>query len=122
MSLKSKPLEYLCTVYTSNPLGYEAAYLQAASTLGRLLKKGHRVFCPIAHCHTASAITGIPQEFDWWMDYDEGWIDKCDILTVVMMENWEESRGITHEIEYARGKGMPIRYIDPDTLEEFYTE
>lgn len=111
IKVKTKPLKYLCTVYTINEGGLEMAYIQAATALGKMLKRGERVFCPIAHCHTAAQLTDIPTNFDWWMDFDEGWIDKCDEVVVLMMPNWKKSKGITHEIKYAKETGKPVKYL-----------
>lgn len=115
--IKDKPLLYLCTVYTSHAWGLDEAALEASSLLGKLLKAGHRVFCPIAHCHRASMLEGLPTDFDWWMDYDEGWIDLCDGLLVAKMDNWEQSKGIRHEVRYANAVGKPVQYLDVDTME-----
>ena len=111
---KNKPLFYLCTVYSKHPEGLEKAYTDAATLLGTLLRQGVRIFCPITHCHTASTICGLPSEFDWWADFDEGWIDKSDGVIVAKMDNWGQSKGITHEIEYAfeTGKGVVFAEVE----------
>lgn len=115
--LKHKPLVYLCTIYSLHPESLNVAADEASALLGKLLKSGHRVFCPIAHCHRASELENLPTLFDWWMDYDEGWIDKCDEILVAKMPKWEISKGITHEIAYAEKTGKPVNYLDTETLE-----
>ena len=115
--MKNKPLQYSCSVYSSYPGGLEEAYLHVADLTGQLLLKGERIFSPIAHCHEAAQLNDLPTSFDWWMDYDEGFIDKCDSVLVAMMPLWRESKGITHEIAYAKTMLKTVRYLNVDTME-----
>lgn len=115
--MKDKPLQYLCTVYSSNLAGLEGANLQAAKIAGELLQKGHRIFCPITHSHIIAKVSKLPTEFAWWMRLDEGFIDACDELLVAMIPHWDTSKGITHEINYARETGKPIKYLNIETME-----
>jgi len=115
--MKNKPLNYLCTVYSSHPEGLDEAYLQACRISGTLMKRGEKIFCPIAHGHTQAKLCNLPTEFDWWMDIDETFLDHCDEVIVALMPNWDTSKGITHEIAYAKARGMPIKYLNVETME-----
>jgi len=42
---------------------------------------------------------------------DFAWIDCCDELWVFMQDGWRDSYGVKKEIEYAKIKEMPIRYV-----------
>ena len=89
----------------------------ACSLLGRLMKEGHRVYSPIAHCHTAEITENLPATHEYWLEIDYAWIDKCDGVVVAQTENWNISKGIGLEIEYAILTGKPVLYLEPYTLE-----
>lgn len=88
-------------------------YKTVCKMAGKLMKEGHKIFCPIAHSHPIEVI-GMPgqvNDFDFWMKQDLPVLDKAKEVLVYQMSGWEESRGVTREIERARELGIPIRYI-----------
>lgn len=118
MTPRTDVLYYLCTVYSSHPQGLEAAYDEACSIAGRLLVQDVKTYCPIAHGHSLNKY--MPEiakdDHNFWMRVDKFYIDHCYSLLVACMDNWENSRGIGEEIEYATMKGKKVFYMDPKTL------
>lgn len=57
------------------------------------------------HMHTQ-------RDYDFWMEIDLAWIDKCDAVFRVL----GESKGADRECEYARKKGIPI-FTDLNSFE-----
>lgn len=55
--------------------------------------------------------------FEFWERRDLTYISHCDELWVVTMPGWRESKGLAKEVDFARGLGLLIKYVDPDTLE-----
>lgn len=117
MKTTDKSLQYLCTTYSAHPVGRDEAYLMACRLLGKLMNEGHRVYSPIAHCHTAERIENLPTTHEYWLEIDFAWIDKCDGVTVAQTAGWDKSKGIGLEIEYAIKTGKPVRYLHPETLQ-----
>jgi len=76
-----------------------------------LLKAGHKVFSPITHCHPMSVLYDMPATFDFWMELDCHYIAHCDEVWVLKMKGWQESNGITRELEFAIMNNIPIKYI-----------
>jgi hypothetical protein len=84
-----------------------------------VLTQGYNVFSPIsmsAYCDPD--LTNLfPKRLNThtvWLGLDFAWIDACDELWVYMQDGWKESHGVLNEIEYAKSKGMPVRYLTKD--------
>jgi hypothetical protein len=79
----------------------------------KLMDAGYNVFCPIAHSHAIETI-GFPEikDGDWWLEQDFSILKHCDQLMVYKMPGWDESYGLSKEIEYAKNNNIPIEYID----------
>jgi hypothetical protein len=113
---------YLATVYTSHPDGLDVAYRQANEAAARVVRIfGARVFCPIAHSHSLCEVYGTKHglngetDAEFWKWFDEPFLERADGLIVVMMPNWRNSLGVTHEINETVAAGKPILYLSwPD--------
>lgn len=79
-----------------------------------LMKNGENIFCPIAHSHAIETI-GMPGELygqDFWLKQDFAVLAQAKELIVFMMDGWKDSNGIKAEIEFAKERDIPIRYIE----------
>lgn len=107
---------YIATCYTKFEEGYEAAYEFACKVAAEMMMEGFEVFSPIAHSHSLSH--HLPKEVvfshDFWMARDEPLMAQAVGLVVCMSPNWEESKGIAHEIDFFRARGKPIMYREID--------
>jgi hypothetical protein len=116
--MKDMGLIYLATVYSSNPDGITNAHVQASALTAKLLRKGMKVYSPIAHTHPIAVYGNIdPYDHSIWLPFDEAIMDVSDTLLIAKMENWQISKGINHEINVFRKAGKPIYTLDPQTLE-----
>ena len=111
--MKNK-LIYLATPYSKYPYGRERAYELACMAAGDYMKAGYNVFCPIAHSHSIEQYFDVREGFDFWMQQDLAILAHCDELFVLMLEGYEESRGVNAEIEFAEKNNIPIRFIHYD--------
>ena len=50
--------------------------------------------------------------YEMWGRRCEAVLHKCDALWVLMFPGWEQSVGVTGEIEYARKHNIPVLYVD----------
>jgi nucleoside 2-deoxyribosyltransferase len=111
-------LAYLASPYTHSDPGIVLARFDlVCEAAGDLLRAGHHVLSPIAHCHPIAMRNALPTDAAWWEKYDHALIDACDELWVLMLDGWRSSRGVVLEIAYARSKGKPVRWVFADTLE-----
>jgi len=72
---------------------------------------GQNCFSPITHGYPLERHLG-DKPFEWWMEMDKPFLDNCKGVIVLMFEGWEESPGVTHEIEVAKKTGKLILYQD----------
>ena len=105
-------LTYLASPYTHHDKDViESRYLQAVAAVRALMAQGEHVFSPIVHCHIVAKNSSLPLDWDYWRDIDFDFIDRCDKMTVLMIEGWEDSKGVQAEIKYATEMSMVIEYI-----------
>lgn len=105
---------YLGSPYSKQTILDEAAYI-AERAAARLMAKGMVVYSPIAHGH-AIAGHGLPTGWDFWKAQCQPFIDAADSMIVLMMDGWEDSVGLTYEIEEFARQGKMVSYVEPDDL------
>ena len=111
-------------IYLASPYSYKsdnqehrrmmeaARYHKVCDITGKLMKRGIPVFSSIVHCHPLAVMHDLPKTFEFWQEYDERMISACDEVWVARMPDWEKSKGIASEIQYAKEKGIPVKYLD----------
>ena len=91
---------FISGAYSSNP---EANTELAKQHLNEVLRAGFNVFCP----HTNYAHTDVisqPEILDCCLKF----LQKCDCL--LMLPNWEMSKGACIEHDFAKNLGMNVFY------------
>ena len=73
---------------------------------------GYIVISPIVHSHPMAERGKLPGSFDFWQRIDETLILRCDAVLVYMLNGWQESVGVTHEILFAEQNNKPVFYLD----------
>ena len=89
-------------------LRFEAVNRAAA----KLLNEGITVFSPISHTRPIAMAAQLPEDWEFWRTYDREMLAHCTKLVVLKLSGWEESIGVTAEIEIAKGWGMPVEYME----------
>jgi hypothetical protein len=107
---------YLGSPYAKYPHGLEEAARVVSECAGVLMQRGLRIYCPIAHGHSASRNVALPRTWDFWKEQDQPLIDAAVALVVLEMHGWRESVGLTYEIEEFMKAGKPIMYLGPADL------
>jgi hypothetical protein len=108
-------LVYLASPYTRYKPGLDQASEDVCEVAGRLIARGVRVFCPIAHAHAIAMSSGIdPVDHVLWLGLDEVIAPACQALVVVELDGWDKSDGVAKEIEWFADR--PIFYLDPKTM------
>lgn len=117
IDLRQFALCYLATPYTKYPKGIERAFEEASTLAAHLLIAGIKVYSPIAHTHPLAKYSHLdPLDHSIWLPFDQAMMDACDALIVAHMTGWEDSYGVTHEIETFRAARKPIFDLDPNTF------
>ncbi len=109
---------YLASPYSHpNEEVREKRYDEICVITARMIKYDSKVipFSPIVYSHVLeSEYTATPEI--GWVDFDLELLKLFDILCVVMLDGWNESKGIAAEIKHALENDIPIIYLDPDVF------
>lgn len=115
MPLEDTRAWYLCTPYSKYEAGREQAYLDAAKMTMYLQENSIHLYCPIVHSHTPNKFvsnTKLNNNHDFWLTIDKKFVKHSRGLIVCKMQGWNESKGISIEIDYAKELGLPILYTN----------
>jgi hypothetical protein len=111
----SKHFIYMASPYSHKNIDVmRVRYLKACHAAAELMGLGFTVFAPIAHSHPIAGYldAALRTDFDFWMLQDLPILRSASELVVVTLEGWEESRGVTREIELAKELGLPTRFYE----------
>ncbi len=78
----------------------------------KLIEQGETIFSPLTYEAGIKRYLPATIEYDsgFWHNFDLTFLAKCDRLIVLTLEGWEESVGVTLEIEFARENDIGIFY------------
>lgn len=105
---------YLATPYSKYPAGMESAFVNAATIAGDLLAKYKiNVYSPIAHTHPMAEYAGLDHgDHGIWLPFDELMMRRCDVILVAtVMEGWDTSKGVAHEIAFFLKEKKPVFHL-----------
>ena len=89
------------------------AVTQAAA---RLIEKGSIVFSPLTLTHPINDLMLEPQGSDYWVSFDEAFMEHCSEIQVLMLPGWDSSKGIRREMEFFTSRGRKLSYIFPQDI------
>lgn len=115
------------SVYVAGPYSYKGPYKETimqkryealTNYSAWLINSGeYVVFSPITHSRplitSSNHISAANYTWDFWKKQDLWFLSRCDEIHILMLEGWEESVGVTAEIEFAKKNGKSMRYVDP---------
>lgn len=110
-----KTMVYLAGPYSHpDPKVRDYRYIQHLKAYTKLLEQGFAVIAPIVQGHNA---VGYSTALDlWlhkeWLDLDFNYIERCDIVYILQIEGWKESKGVNAEIAFCRENDIPIVYSE----------
>ena len=104
--------------YVSSPYGDDlpedvraGRYDAAMHACGRLITDGVRAYSPIVHVHHMAMAGYKPP--NGWYGYDLAMVGLFDMMLVLMIDGWDESRGVALEIVRMESFGKPVLYVTP---------
>lgn len=106
---------YLACPYSHPDAGVRAFRFETATKVAAdMIKSGRIVYSPITMTHPidiilAGAANTLGSEY--WLAFDEAFMDMCSELVVIKLAGWEQSDGIAREIEYFRARAKPISFV-----------
>lgn len=107
--LKKHKLVYLASPYSKYPAGHTVAFRHVSRAAGRLITNGVHCYSPIAHTHPI-AVHGKCDKLDHkiWLPLDMKIAAVCDALLIADMEGWEDSYGVTFEVDMFLDTNRPV--------------
>ena len=105
---------YLASPYThEDPAVKEQRFRAVCEVASKMMQTGIHVFSPIAHTHPIAEF-GLPGHWEFWEEYDRKFIKWCDSVTVLMLDGWQDSKGVNAEISIAVDLGKPVAFYHPE--------
>jgi hypothetical protein len=92
-------------------------FQQATKAAAALIRRGNFVFSPITMTHPIDLeIAGLDNTLgsEFWVAFDETFMERCDVFVLLPLEGWERSKGVRHEIEFFEAAGKPLMILDSD--------
>ena len=96
---------YLAAPYTTKDKDILNARVKAINAHAAHLMRpgqGHIVFSPISHSHYIAIENDLPTTFEFWQRQNREFIVWCDVVMVLRLNGWQESKGVADEIRYAK--------------------
>ena len=78
---------------------------------------GKIVFSPITHCHPMTKYYDLPGNWEFWCEFDRFFISKAECIHVLMLDDWESSKGVKAELGIARELNIPVMYINKENYD-----
>jgi len=89
---------------------------------GHLMAEGKVVFSPITHCHPIAERRALPRGWEFWKSFDEVYLGHSEEMIILTLDGWQESTGVTAEIEIMSRQNKPISLLDPKDYTLSYLE
>jgi hypothetical protein len=108
---------YIASPYTHSLSTVRKARAYCASKLaGELMRRVQHdwLFSPIAQGHeVALHLPGhIAESHEFWMRQCRQALAEASCLYLLPLPGWEESKGLTWELDYCQSKSLPVVYLD----------
>lgn len=97
----------------------EERYQKAIDATAYLMSKGLAVYSPIVATHPVAVKHDLPLGSEYWMQFDELVLIKCDEIVVLMLDGWKESPGVTKEIQIMQDLDKDVTYLHPYLVENY---
>lgn len=110
-------------VYLAAPYSHENSIVERARFdiinhfTGQLMHLGVLVFSPISHTHPIAITCGLPTDAEFWLKYDETFVEWAEILVILNIDGWETSKGVAREVEIFNDGTKPLYLWNPWTTD-----
>lgn len=111
---------YVGTPYARYTKGHDAAFRDAADVTAKLMGLNVRCFSPICHSHPIALTGKTPDTHDFWLNFVDLPLLRASYgMIAVMLDGWNESRGMEWEIDKCAEMGKPLFYLNPNILDAY---
>jgi hypothetical protein len=120
MTTGKRAIIYLACPYTDkNPKICLRRFELATAAAATLVKRGLVVFSPITMTHPIDVALSGDNTLgsDFWVKFDEAFMEICSEMIILKAEGWKESSGIQREIEFFRKAGKPVSFMQESDID-----
>jgi len=109
-------LYYLASPYSHKDPVVKAERAEVATKAAvDLLAKGIFTFAPIPY-NAPWEKYGLPGDWNFWQDFDKAFVSRMDAVVVLTIDGWDQSKGVTAEIEFANENCIPVYYLSIEQI------
>jgi hypothetical protein len=90
---------------------------EATKAAAALIRQGHFVFSPITMTHPIDLeMAGTDETLgsDFWVAFDEAFMERCDLFVLLPLEGWQKSKGVRREMEFFQAARKPLMVLSDD--------
>lgn len=115
---------YLGAPYShANPLWMQLRFELINLAAMQLILDGFVVFSPISHSHPIASThsdKNAVQNYDLWLGQDTHFMEWADVLVVLELPGWRDSKGLKYERDWFETHGKQIAYLHLNDV--YYSE
>ena len=106
-------------IYIASPYHHQDAevmenrYVRVAEATAHFMRLGYVVYSPIAHTHSIAEWAELPRDFSFYEQFDLTMISRANEVWVLLINGWEQSKGVRAELEFCQRMKVPFRFIFP---------
>jgi hypothetical protein len=119
MTSNHHKIVYLACPYTDISSEVREKRFHAANRAAAdLIRSGHIVFSPITMSHPIDIVLAGRENTlgsEFWVRFDEAFMEFCSEIAILMIDGWESSAGVLRERRFFESRGLPVRYLQPQT-------
>lgn len=107
-------LVYLGSPYTHKNIAQrEARFIEVVFCCAWLMNhmKNKCFYSPIANAHPIATRCSLPGEWEFWADFDECILSRCDEMWILCIPGWTKSTGVKTERQISEKFNIPIRFV-----------
>lgn len=80
----------------------------------RMVNKGFAAFSPILYAHEMATAHMLPTDAFFWERFNTSILRHCEACFVLQLPGWEDSIGVTAEIEMCIKLHIPLHYFSKE--------
>ena len=108
---------YFASPYTSDDLAQTQEWVQEMRDLKPRIINAYPKIVPLVPVLETDPLAETCEPEGGWYAFGLTLLNTAEGLIVVQQDGWQHSRGIMLEFGFARGKGLPIATLDPNSID-----
>lgn len=104
--------------YVASPYSHEDKWMEHQRYLAvmkfvatRTKENNELLFSPILHWHPCARHHELPTDALYWQKFNHAMQGRAAKTIVLMLDGWEQSKGVQYEITFAKTLEQPIEYV-----------